>query len=117
MGHVYVDIGVSDGNGGAVKKVERVLVDTGATYTVLPASLLRSLNIQPQGTRRFTFGDGRQADLPVGEARFFVEGLQSYSPVVFGADGRYLLGTMSLQALGLVADTTNHRLVPATLLL
>ena len=34
------------------------------------------------------------------------------SPVIFGPEDRYLLGASTLQIFDLVADTTNHRLIP-----
>ena len=34
------------------------------------------------------------------------------SPVIFGPDNRYLLGASTLQNFNLVADTSNHRLIP-----
>ena len=49
----------------------------------------------------------------MGEARFYVGDREGTSPVVFGAEDTYLLGATTLQVLGLIADTTNHRLIPA----
>ena len=50
--------------------------------------------------------------LPVGEARLTVEGREATNRVVFGEAGQYLSAT-TLQVLGLIADTTNHKLIPA----
>ena len=117
MGTFKTHVGVSDGNGGAVQQIE-ALVDTGATYTVLPASLLRDrIGIQPQVRRLFTLADGREMMLPVGQAWLSVQGAEAYSPVVFAEDdGTHILGATTLQTLGLIADTTNHRLIPAPIL-
>ena len=117
MGTFEARIGVSNGNGGNTQWVD-ALVDTGATYTVLPGSLLRGrVGIQPVGNRRFTFADGREVRLPIGEALLSVEGEKATSRVVFGEEGQYLLGATTLQVLGLIADTTNHKLIPAPKLL
>ena len=114
MGTFKARIGVSDGNGGTTHWVTAA-VDTGATFTVLPDSLLRDvIGVQPDSHLTFTFADGRQALLPVGQACLSTgDNRQRFCTVVFGEEGRYLLGTTSLQDFALIADTTNHRLVPA----
>ncbi len=117
MGTFSVHIGVSDGNGGSIRWVD-VLADSGATYTVLPDSLLRELiGVQPQEHLNFTLADGRQKLLPVGEARLSVEDREATNRVVFGEEGQYLLGATTLQVFGLIPDTTNHKLIPAPKLL
>ena len=113
MGTFTETVYVSDGNGGPGISVE-VLIDTGATFTVLPASMLRDqLGIRHRREDTFILADGSKQTLPIGDARIAVAGREAPSPVVFGAEDRFLLGATSLQSLGLVADTTNHRLVPA----
>ena len=103
MGIFYARVGVSDGNGGATEWVD-ALVDTGATYSVLPASMLRNrVGVRPDTHLMFTFTNGDQERLPVGEARFQYGDREGTSKVVFGAT--------TLQMLGLIADTTEHRLL------
>lgn len=117
MGTFKTRLGVSDGNGGATEWIE-ALVDTGATYTVLPASLLHGLlGVQPRVQEEFTLADGRKMLMQVGEARHHVEDREATSRVVFGDEGQYLLGATALQELGLIPDTTNHTLIPAPKLL
>ncbi len=113
MGTFTETVYVSDGNGGSGISVE-VLVDTGATFTVLPASLLRDqLGIGHRREDTFILADGSRQTLPIGDVHITAAGREAPSPVVFGAEDRFLLGATSLQSLGLVADTTNHRLMPA----
>lgn len=90
-----------------------MVVDTGATYTVLPRAVCVRLGIIPTRRERFTYADGRTAELEVGSALIAVNGKRESSPVVFGAEDQYLLGATTLQTLGLIADTSNDRLVPA----
>ncbi len=118
MGTFKARIGVSNGNGGKALQVD-ALVDTGATYTVLPASMLRDdeVGIRPQTSLTFTFANGERADLPVGEARVSVADREAVTKVVFGQEGQYLLGATSLQMLGLIPDTSSHRLIHAPELL
>lgn len=113
MGTFAAHIGVSDGNGGAKRWVD-ALVDTGATFTVLPDSVLREqVGVHPEETMEFTLADGRKAQFGVGEARLSVEGREATSRVVFGEEDQYLVGATTLQVLGLIPDTTNHKLIPA----
>ena len=113
MGIFYARIGVSDGNGGETEWVN-ALVDTGATYSVLPSSLLRDrVGVRPTTRLLFTFPNGEQERLPVGVASFRYGDTEASSRVVFGEEGLFKLGSTTLNMLGLVADTTEHRLIPA----
>ncbi len=113
MGTFKARIGVSDGNGGEPLWVDAD-VDTGSTYSVLPERvLLEQVGIRHTGYRTFTLADGRRARLPIGAAQFYIEDDVAPSRVVFGEGNQYLLGATTLQEFGLIADTTNHRLVPA----
>ncbi len=113
MGTFRVQFGVNNGNGGPTEWVE-ALADTGAVYTMLPASLLGELGVKPKRFMEFSFANAERETLPVGEARFIAEGQDAVSQVIFGAEGQYLLGAVTLQSLALIADTTNHRLAPVS---
>ena len=116
MGMFKARIGVGGGNGATPSYVDAT-VDTGAVYTVLPADMLRRVGIEPYGHETFELADGAKVELPVGEARITIGDKGRVSPVVFGGSERYLLGAITLQTLGLIPDTTNHRLIPAPLFL
>ncbi len=114
MGTFKCRLGVSNGSGGRVEWVE-ALVDTGATFTMLPASILRKVGVpQRDMRRRFNLADGGVMEMPITEARLHI-GQDDFAVVVAeGPENKYLLGATSLQMFGLIADTTNHRLVPDT---
>jgi predicted aspartyl protease len=113
LGEFTVRVSMNDGNGGVTRAVD-ALVDTGATYAVLPGSILRDeIGVEPVGKMEFTLADGRLVELPVGDVYLTVENRTAPSRVVFGGDGQYLLGATTLQVLGLIPDTTNHQLIPA----
>ena len=117
MGTFTARLGVNNGNGGDTQWVE-ALVDTGATFTVLPASLLQSkVGVEPTAQMAFTFASGEKRLLPVGDVRLIVDDKEGPGRVVFGGEGQYLLGATALQILGLMPDTSNHRLIPAPLLI
>ena len=114
MGTFKCQLGVSNGNEGPIEWVE-ALVDTGSTFTMLPATLLREVGVpQRNMRRRFRFADGGVREMPITVANLHIG--QDVSPVVVaeGPEDKYLLGATSLQMFGLIADTTNHRLVPDT---
>ena len=90
------------------------LVDTGATYSMMPASLLEQLlHLSPEDEEVFTLADGSEQRYGLGQASLKIGERERTSPVIFGPEDLYLLGATSLQTFGLIADTTNHRLVPA----
>ena len=90
------------------------IVDTGATYSMLPASLLeKELGLSPVEEMTFTLADDEKRAYGLGEARFRYEGGERTTPVVFGPEDVYLLGAVSLESLGLIVDTTRHKLVPS----
>ena len=93
------------------------LVDTGASYTLIPASILTELGIAPEKTKQFQLANGTTQDFPVGWARIELDGQQENVHIVFGPENRVLLGAMALEAFALAADAANRRLIPADLTL
>ena len=100
---------------GADSHVMEAIVDTGASYTVLPGQLLHQLGIQPKRTDAFMLADGTRHEEVVGEARVTVNGRDAVTPVVFGSEGALpLLGAVTMQELNLAVDPKGERLVPGT---
>jgi aspartyl protease family protein len=99
------------------KKFEgEFLVDSGATFTVVPAAVLRKLGIKPQGEERFVLADGKIIKRQVGNALYEYEGTERAAPVMFGEKGdSLLLGMFTLEALGLSLDPLKRELYKATL--
>ena len=112
MGLFKVDIAVGNPTAPVFSAVEAV-VDTGAVYSMMPKSFLEGLGISATEEQRFTLADGNLHSYGLGEARFRIEGRERTTPVIFGEDGVYLLGAVSLEAFGLIADTTHQRLIPS----
>jgi predicted aspartyl protease len=92
-----------------------VLVDTGATYTVLPKPRLEELGVVPHTRVPFLVADGREIELEIGRAWIRIESRQEISLVVFGDTA--LLGAFTLEALRLAPDPVGRRLVPVPALL
>jgi predicted aspartyl protease len=94
------------------------LVDTGSTYTVVPAPLLESLGIAPEWSSVFELADGRREEYSLAEVLVRVNGQERTTICIFGKpEGEPLLGAYTLEAFGLAADPVNRRLVPARLFL
>ena len=89
------------------------LVDTGSTYTCLPASLLRGLGIIPTERIRTELADGRIVADDVSEARVRVAGIEVTTIVVFAGEGApALLGSYTLAGALLAVDPVGQRLRP-----
>ncbi len=92
------------------------LVDTGASYTIIPAGILDELGIERDETELFSLADGSVQELDIGWADMDLEGRTRPVYVVFGtSDEKILLGAMALEAFALAADAKNHRLIRAEL--
>ena len=111
MGTFSVEVVVGN-PASAVREVVQALVDTGATFSVMPTSLLRRLGIAPTRTRRLRFANGRVEERQTGMAFFEIEGVDCEAMVVFGPEDLHLLGATTLEALLLMVDPINRQLVP-----
>lgn len=100
------------------KKIFRskFLVDSGATYTVVPTFELKKIGIRPKGEEKFALADGRMVSRKIGHALFEYQGVERAAPVLFGEKGdSLLLGTFTLEALGLTLDPFKRKLYKAEL--
>lgn len=107
VGNLFTDTGAS---------VE-ALVDTGATYSMIPGSLLEELGIEPVETRVSRIADGSRVEFQTSWARFSTEGRNAVARVSFGPEGVYLLGATALEDLGLAVDPVDQRLIAQEALL
>ena len=102
--------------GGELVEVE-ALVNTGARGTVLPASLLAGLGIEPVGVAPSRVADDRIVNLPYGVALINIttetRDNTYHCSVDFGPDDEFLLGANTLQIFKLVGDSNSSKLIPA----
>lgn len=92
------------------------LVDSGASYTVVPAATLFKLGIKPQGEEEFSLADGKIIKRKVGSALYEMDGIERAAPVMFGQkDDSLLLGVFTLEALGLSLNPLTRKLYKALL--
>lgn len=117
MGTFSHPIEVGDPQGQRFEQVE-ALVDTGATFTVLPGSLLRRLGIPAQRRARFRLADGSVLERDVGETKVRLNGLVVTTTVVFGEEGSpSLLGVVTLETALMAVDPVRQQLTPTEALL
>ena len=112
MGTFRIEMGVGDPQGQRYEYVD-ALVDSGSTYNILPASMLRRLGIEVQGTGTFKIADGRRIEREMGETRVRLNGEDYTAPVIFGDEGvQPLLGAVTLEIFRLAIDPVEMRLIP-----
>ena len=98
-------------------EIVEALVDTGATFSMVPASILRELGLEPSRTVTFRIASGESVEYPTAWASFSAGGRSGMARVIFGPEDQYLLGATTLEDLLLVPDPIGERLVPTEALL
>ena len=112
MGTFTVLLGIGSSDGQSFREVE-ALVDTGATFTCVPADLLRELGHRALGSERFELGDGRVVERDLTEAPVRIDGKTRISICVFADEGSTtLLGAVTLEQFLLAPDQVGRGLVP-----
>ena len=112
MGTFTCPIEVISADGSRSETVDAT-VDTGSTYTCLPANLLGELGIEPRWSIQSELADGSIVQDPIGEVRVRVEGIERSTIVVFVGEGApALLGAYTLEGALLVVDPVRQRLAP-----
>ena len=115
VGTFRVDFTIRNRNTGQSRELNG-LVDTGASYTIIPAGILDELGIEHDETELFSLADGSVQELDIGWADMVLEGRTRSVYVVFGTSSEKIpLGSMALEAFALAADAKNHRLIRAEL--
>lgn len=111
MGITYVD-GVAQGPTGKEEPV-RFLVDSGATYSLLPESVWRSIELEATREMIFTLADGTTVQRRISRCYLMLPQGEDYTPVILGEPGdEALLGVVTLEILGLVFNPFNRTLQP-----
>ena len=112
MGTFTVTIEVAAGPDGPFEPID-AMVDTGATFTVAPASVLQRLGVEVTRRVGFVLADGTRIERDAGWMVVRLDGQEEPSPVVFGEEeAPALLGAVTLEVLLLGVDPVNERLVP-----
>jgi clan AA aspartic protease len=87
----------------------KFLIDTGSTESMVPASELRKIGIEPRMTRSYELANGQLEDYDIGVAEISFLDETIYGEVLFGPDdAEPLLGALALQSAGIILDTRNE---------
>jgi predicted aspartyl protease len=116
MGIVYVK-GTVTGPTGQQASLE-FLVDSGATYTLLPNDTWRSIGLAAKRSVGFRLVDGTAIERQLSECHISLPEGDGHTPVILGEPGdEALLGTVTLEELGLILNPFNRTLQPMRMLL
>ena len=96
----------------------RFLVDSGATYSLLPKPVWRAIGLTPKRKVTFVLADGTTVERSVSEAYLILPHGEAHTPVILGEEGdEALLGAVTLEILGLVLNPFDRTLHPMRMLL
>ena len=92
------------------------VVDTGASDSMFPASLLEYLRVRPRSQVDYVLADGSEVTYRRGQARISIGDRDGICPVIFGPedDDNRLIGATTLQILMFTADSVNETLIPTS---
>jgi len=98
---------------GPFLSVEAV-VDTGATYTLLPRRIVAQLGIAPRNQRELLLADGRRVTRDLAPVFVRLDGDVMSTPCILDDEAQEaLLGAVTLEEFGLAVDPVRKQLVPA----
>lgn len=116
MGLTYIE-GVITGANGKQATV-RFMVDSGATYTLVPYRDWQAIGLTPKRIVTFTLADGTTVDRGVGECHITLPQGEGHTPIILGEpEDEPLLGIVTLEILGLVLNPFTRTLQPMRMLL
>jgi aspartyl protease family protein len=96
----------------------RFLVDSGVTYTLLPNDTWRAIGLAAKRSVRYSLADGTAIERQVSECHIALRQGEGHTPVILGEPGdEPLLGTITLENLGLVLNPFNRTLQPMRMML
>ncbi len=94
------------------------LIDSGAVYSLVPGKILDQLDIEPYKEMNFSLADGSTLKRKLCSAYFEFEGEGGPAPVVYGEEAdEPLLGSTTLESLGLVLNPFTRTLHPMKMLM
>jgi predicted aspartyl protease len=109
MGHLYADITVRGAKG--VVELKNVLIDTGATYTVLPEQILEETGAASIPTEvEVELGDGHRVKARAYGVAIRIREVEAPSISITFAGAQTVVGVETLESLGVKLDPKNGTL-------
>lgn len=94
------------------------LVDSGATYTLLPLKTWKALKLESKRKVSFSLADGTSIERDVSECFIKLPQGEGHTPVILGRKSdTALLGVVTLEILGLVLNPFTRTLQPMKMML
>ncbi|MBA7513977.1 hypothetical protein ES705_05995 [subsurface metagenome] len=94
------------------------IVDSGATYTLLPEKIWQQLNLEPFEELKFTLADATVISRAISEVWLEYGGRGRTVQVILGEEkDEALLGAFTLESLGLILNPFTRELFPMKLML
>ena len=116
MGVTWIE-GTVTGPTGQRRSVQ-FLVDSGATYTLLPDVDWKALGLKAKRSVDFALADGSKITRSVSECHLALPQGEANTPVILGEAGdEPLLGAVTLEILGLVLNPFTRTLQPMRMVL
>ena len=113
MGTFRVEVTLKNIHESARRQTLSLLVDTGATYTTLPRTVVESLGCSLIGTRRVLLANGREEEWPIGLVLMTLENQELPTVCLIAPNGGPArLGAVTLEEFALSVDPVAKRLVP-----
>jgi len=108
MGETYV---IATVQGPAGVREVRLLVDSGAIYSLLPLDVWRGIGLEARRTQVFDLADGTEFERAVSECYMEIPQGGTTTPVILGESGdAALLGLVTLEELGLALHPLSRTL-------
>lgn len=91
----------------------RLLVDSGAAYTLLPHDVWQAIGLVPRRSMDFVLADGTAITRQMSECYITLPLGEGHTPVVLGEPGdKALLGIVTLEIFGLLLNPMTRELQP-----
>jgi predicted aspartyl protease len=92
----------------------RGVVDSGATRLVIPVMIAQQLGLEPAGSAKVRYADGRTAERPIVKDIYLAYGGREsvFSAIVEPERESVLIGAIVLEELDFIVGCTGQRLVP-----
>lgn len=111
MGHIHVNVLLKSEE--ETEELRDVMVDTGATYTLLPEELLKRIRaVKMPHKGRLELGDGRDIEAQFYSLVIRIEDREAPVVVATFEGARPLIGVLTLESLGLKVDPAEAKLEP-----
>jgi len=109
MGHVISNIAIKGESG--EQTLTEILVDTGATYSVLPPEVVEEVGaMKASFTTDVELGDGRRVKAAVYLASASIDGREGPVIILSFEGAKEVIGVQTLESLGLKLDPTTGKL-------